>query len=142
HDRAVLVRQAVYLQLLVSANREPCPAAAEASCASLGEVFLELVKAAKLVVDGICQSTSRCAAAIRSDSFPEQGVVRVTAAIVANCAADSLRYTAQVSDQIFDRFSLQISVSFQRCVQVRHVSVVMASVVNLHRLRVDMRLQR
>ena len=107
HDRAVLVWCAGYCQFAIF-NNEPSPAAAKTGCSRFCEIFFEFIEAAELAVDGISQCASRLSAAVWSDNFPEQGVVSMAAAVVANRCADAFRYSVKVSDQILKGFALKL----------------------------------
>ena len=87
HVRAVLVCGAEYLELAV-VDSKPSPAAAKTGGCCFPEQLLELIKAAKGAVDSVSQRTCRLSAAIWAEYFPEQAVVGVTAAVVANSSPD------------------------------------------------------
>ena len=108
--------------------------------AGLGELFLELVEAAELAVDGLGQIAARLAAALGAHDRPEQRMVGVAAAVVAHGGADIFRNLFDVAAQIFDAL-LGDAVAFERLVEVVDVRLVMLVVMDLHRLGVDVRLQ-
>ena len=70
-------------------------------------------------------------------------MVYVTSAIVADRSANVLRHDSAIIGQEFlDFFVLQIGRGFKRFVQVGDVGVVMLTVMNLHRLFIDVGLER
>src|SRR2546427_13310784 len=69
-------------------------------------------------------------------------MICMTTAVVANNIADVLRDRIHVADQLLDAFRFQIRLAGDRFVQIRDVSLMMLAVMNLHRLRVDVRFER
>ena len=69
-------------------------------------------------------------------------MISVAAAVVAHDGANVFRNGVQIADQIFDRFFFQIGLAFDRLVEVVDVSLVMLGVMDFHRPRIDVRLQR
>ena len=69
-------------------------------------------------------------------------MVRMSAAVVAHDRADVFGNGIQIADQIFDRLFLQIGFAFDRVVHVGDVRLMMLGVMDFHRLRVDVRLER
>ena len=69
-------------------------------------------------------------------------MVGVAAAVIAHDAANVFGHGGEVLDQIFDGFAGQIGLVLQGVVDVGDVSLVMLGVMDLHRARVDMRLER
>ena len=69
-------------------------------------------------------------------------MVRVSAAVVPHDRANVFRNRIQILDQVLDRFVFQVGLAFDRVVQVRDVRLMMLGVMDLHRLRVDVRLER
>ncbi|MNE88160.1 hypothetical protein D3C80_1854370 [compost metagenome] len=65
----------------------------------------------------------------------------MSAAIVADCSADSFRYCVQVSKEFLDALVLQFGRLFQSSVQVRHIGVMVSVMVNFHRQCVDVRFE-
>ena len=66
----------------------------------------------------------------------------MAAAVVADGGADRLGQRVQVLDQVLDALRLQVGVRLERGVQVVDVGLVVLAVVDLHRLRVDVGLER
>ena len=69
-------------------------------------------------------------------------VIRVAAAVIAHRCANILGHAVELRDQLLDRELLQIGVAFESFVQIRDVSAVMLVVMDFHRLRVDVGLER
>jgi hypothetical protein len=65
----------------------------------------------------------------------------VAAAIVADCHPDGLGHGVNAAKKLFDALRLQVRLVLERRIQVGYVRVVMLSMVNLHGLRVDVRLE-
>ena len=65
----------------------------------------------------------------------------MTAAIVAHDGANVFRNGVEIADQVFDRFLFQVGLAFDRVVKVGDVGLVMFGVMDLHRPRVDVRLE-
>ena len=84
----------------------------------------------------------RRAAFSGAHDLPEHRVIDVAAAVVAHGRSDVLGHARQRLDQVLRTLSLQRGMLLERGVEVVHVGRVMFAVVNLHRLRVDVRLER
>jgi hypothetical protein len=69
-------------------------------------------------------------------------VVGVAAAVVADGGADAFGQRVQVLDQVLDALRLQVRVRLEGGIEVVDVGLVVLAVVDLHRLRVDVRLER
>jgi hypothetical protein len=65
-------------------------------------------------------------------------VVEVTAAVVAHGALDISGDFGDVFAQVFDGKRFEVSFASKGVVEIRHIGVVVAAVVNLHGLLVDM----
>ena len=105
------------------------------------QFFLERVEATKGGFDGIGQFAFRLAAAVRAHDFPEERMIGMTAAVVPDCSADFFRDGTEVADQVLDRFAFKAGLALDRFVQVGDVRLVMFVVMDLHRLRIDVRFQ-
>ena len=68
-------------------------------------------------------------------------MIGMTAAVIPHHRANGFRNGVKVLDQILDRFSGEIGMIFKRIINVGDVSLVMLGVMDLHRPRVDMRLE-
>ena len=68
-------------------------------------------------------------------------MIHVAAPVVADHRSDVLRHVVQVAEQVLDAAILQLWVLLQRRVQIVDVRPVVAIVVDLHGLRVDVRLE-
>ena len=82
------------------------------------------------------------ALAFAGEELPEKAVIHVAPAVVADGAADRVRHRGEIFDQILGAFAGEFRRAFERLVDVGHVRLVMLVVVNLHRLRVDVRFER
>ena len=142
HQRAVLVRRGNHFELAALVLDQPGPAAAEAARPGRREFFLERVEAAEGGFDVVAQFAGRFAAGVRAHDFPEEGMVRVTAAVVAHGGANVFGHGVEILDQILDRFRGELGLVFERVVDVGDVSLVMLGVMDFHRPRVDVRLER
>ena len=66
----------------------------------------------------------------------------MTARVVAEAGADRLRHAGQVAHQRLRSAREQIRMPLEQFLRIVDVGLVMLRVVNLHRLRVDVRLER
>jgi len=94
------------------------------------------------LVDGRRETAGRSFRAARSDDFPEMGVVRMSAAVVAHRAADIFRHGAEILDEFADGFGIEGGFAFDGGVEFVNVCLVVLVVVDLHRFRVDMGFER
>ena len=106
------------------------------------ELFLEGVEAAEGLVDGIGKRAGRLAALVRAHDLPEHGVVHVPAAVVADRRADVLRQRCSDCASSLQRSCFAVGMFLDRRVQLGDVRRMVLVVVDLHRLLVDVRLQR
>ena len=113
HDRAVLVWRAANNQLasfVTLSHAQPEP---KRVVAALAKSSLNLSKPPSSLSIAAAKSPVGAPPAVRSDDFPEQGVVSVSAAIVANCSADSFRNAVQDQRSNLQCFCLKISMTFK-----------------------------
>ncbi len=120
---------------------EPGPAAAEPLDACVVHLLLERVDPAEGRLDRVGERARRLPAAVRAHDLPEEAVVRVSASVVADGGALLLGDDLEARENAFDR-SVHPFRSLERGVQIRDVGGVVAVVVDLHRHRVDVRLER
>ena len=85
---------------------------------------------------------ARRTAGARAHHLPEQAVVRVTARVVAQRAANVLGHGVEIADQVFHALAREVVVPFEGGVGLGDVSGVVFAMVNFHGLGVDVRLQR
>src|SRR3989442_3251704 len=140
HQRAVLVR-AAFDHELAALIQHPRPPAAEAADARLLHFVLELVEAPERRVDRARDRAGRRAAGFWSHDLPEHRVVGVAAAVVADGGANVLWHTADAAQQILNALRLQLGMLLEGGVQVGDVRLMMLAVMNLHRPRIDVRLE-
>ena len=69
-------------------------------------------------------------------------MVPVTAAVVAHRRADVFGNAVDAAAEILDALALQVGMLLERGVQIGDVRLMMLPVMNLHRLRVDVRFER
>src|SRR5688572_29975722 len=141
HQRIVLVRRAGDRHLTAVGN-QPHPAAAETARPSLAPFRLEIVEAAKRRVDRVGGLARRGAAGVGRHPVPEHAVVPVPAAVVANRRANGFGNAVYAPAQIIDALALQLGRLLEGGIEVGDVRLMMLPVMDLHRLRVDMRLER
>ena len=141
HRRAVLVGQAHHLELPGVVGREPGPAGAELAGGGFGEGVLEIVERAEVAVDGLREVARGIAAAGRAHRGPEDAVVEVAAAVVAHGALLVLGQRVQVGEDVLDG-AVAHAGALQGGVELVGVALVVLGVVDLHRARVDVRLER
>ena len=97
---------------------QPGPAAAETPAPAAANFSLKSIEAAEGRLDVVGQFAFRFAACVRAHDFPEERMVRVTAAVVAHDRANVFRHGVQIADQILDRFLFEIGFAFDRVVEV------------------------
>src|SRR5580704_8715842 len=142
HVRAVLVGVTLHGQFRLLVDDQPCPAAPELADGSLLEQFLDRVVAAERRLDRIGDPSFRGTAATGTHDGPEDRVIRVAAGIVANNSADVLWHLVDPPEQIFDGLGRKRRMILERLVGVGDVGRVVLVVMDLHRLGVDVRLER
>jgi len=69
-------------------------------------------------------------------------MIVVTATIVAHGGADVFRNTVDAAKQLLEPLFIQRGMFVQRRVQVADIGLMVLAVVDLHRLRVDLRFER
>ena len=82
------------------------------------------------------------ATAAWTHDLPEERVIVVATAVVANNHTNGFGNGVKIGDELFKRLRLKVRVILQGIVQVGDVCLMMLAVVDLHRLGVDMGLER
>ena len=141
HDRVVLIGGGNDLEL-AAIDDEPGPAAAETADTRGFKLRLEIRETAERGIDALRDCAGGRAAGLGSHELPEHRVIVVTAAVVADGAADIVRHRGEIADERVDGLGFQRGIAGEGLVQIIHVSLVMAAVVDLHRLLVDVRFER
>src|SRR5829696_18882 len=139
-ERRVLVRRADDRQPAAVVD-QPGPAGAELVDAGLLDLRLEVVERAEGGVDRLAQGAVGLTAAVGAHRLPEQRVVVVAAAVVADGAALLVGHLAQVGEHLLDRRAVERGPG-ERRVRLVHVRLVVLVVMEAHRVRVDVRLER
>src|SRR6185437_8734677 len=122
---------------------EPCPSRPEAGRAGGGELLLELCEVAKGRTDRLAQATGRLASSLGGvEPKPEERVIPVTAAVVAHGGADTLRHLGEPHHEVIERTPSELRCFGDGGVEVGDVRAVVLVVMDLHRLGVNMRLER
>ena len=141
HDRAVLVRRGDDLESSLLVDDEPYPAASEAADAGGLELGLEFLNAAEGLRDRLGQLADGGGGAARGHELPEEGVVRMAAAVVADGRADRLGNGGEVGDELVHRPGGKLGMILERIVQVVDVRGVVLVVMDFHRAGVDVGLE-
>ena len=142
HQRVVLVRATDDRQRFFLARHQPRPTTSEATHCCGGELFLEAIQPAEARVNRLGEIALRFAARSRlRHDLPEEVVVPVPAAVVANRRANFLGGFLHLFDDFFDRHLQPIVHAGKGFVQVIDVGLVVLVVVNRHRLGVDDRFE-
>jgi hypothetical protein len=139
-DRVVLVRGR-HDRESRTVMHEPRPARAELADAGVLHLALEVVEGAEGVPDRSRQVAVGLAAPVRRHRLPEERVVEVAAAVVADRGALLLGDLGEVRDDLLDRLVGEVG-ALERGVRLVHIRLVVLVVVDLHRLRVDVGLER
>lgn len=135
HERIILVWRRDDFQF-AAVRDEPRPTAAETSDARRLELCLKIRERSECAVDRVAELAGRCAAGLGREDFPEERMVPMAAAVIAHRAADGFRHGREVADERFERLAFQRGVAGDGLVEIVHVSLVMAVVMDLHRQRV------
>jgi hypothetical protein len=138
-DGGVLVGRGGDLQL-AAVEHEPDPARSEPRDARGLELLLEGVEGAEGGGDRGGQLARGLAAAVRAHGLPEQGVVEVAAAVVAERALLVGRQRVERPQDLLDRLAL-VPGALEGGVGLVDVRLVVLVVVHAHRRLVDVRLQ-
>src|SRR5690606_5409768 len=123
-------------------DRQPRPATAEAVRCRGIELLDELVEASELLVDRTCELSRWLTTAARFQDRPEETVVAVSAAVVADRRADVFGHLGEVPHQLVDFHLGELGMLFESRVRFVDVRLMMLRVMDLHRLCIDMRLER
>src|SRR5690606_1548203 len=107
----------------------------------LGEGFLEGVEAAEVAVDALGHFTGRIAAALGRHHRPEQRMVGVATGVVAQRAALVFGQRVEVGNDLLGALVGPLG-AFKRGVGIVDIGLVVLGVVDFHRLRVDVGLER
>ena len=130
------------LELLVLVDDEPGPAGAEARGGGLVDPFLHLVDVAVLGLDRGLELAARLLGAAGRHQLPEERVVPVAAEVVLHLLLDLQRHVGGIDQGLLDRRGSELGTVLGERLQGGHVSRVVPVVVDHHRLRVDVRLER
>jgi hypothetical protein len=142
HKWTVLVRGAGHGQIAIAADDHPCPTAAKATDTGLIDRVFERVETAEGGIRGRSELAGRLTTAAWAHDLPEHRVVDVAAAVVADRGPLVFRHPVKALYQFLGAHCLELGVAGNGVIDVGHVRAVMLVMVNLHRLRIDMRLQR
>src|SRR4051812_9104879 len=138
--RVVLVRRARHRQARAIVD-QPRPAGAELVHAGVLELGLEVGEGAERGVDRLRQRAVGLTAAVGGQPLPEQAVVVVAAAVVADRLLLVGRQRIEALEHVLDR--LAVPLGARKCrVHLVHIRLMVLVVMDLHRLRVDMGLER
>ena len=137
-----MVRRRNDFQAFARAHYQPRPTTAENFDGCFRKLGFEISEVPKVRFDGFRQFAFRFAAAAPFHHLPEERVVVVPTAIVSHRSPNSLGHRIQVHHQLPDRFLAQLGKLSHGLVEIIHVSLVMPVVVDIHRPRVNVRLQR
>ena len=102
---------------------------------------LKVREGAEGLSDRLAERPARLAAAVGRHALPEERVVVVPAAVVADGRALVLGHLREVAQHVLDRGVGQRG-PLERRVRLVHVGLVMLVVVEFHRRLVDMRFER
>ncbi len=104
--------------------------------------FLKSSKLAKIFFDLFADGARGIAAAFRLHDGPEHAVVDVAAAVVADDGANVFRHAVQIAQQVFSRVFAEVGMLLDGAVERGDVGLVVLVVMQVHRLGVDVRLER
>ena len=138
--RSVLIRSGVDGKFPV-ADDQPGPTGAKAAQAGSGKFLLKSGKGTKRRIDRRRKTPLGLSATALFHERPEERVVPVAAAVVADGVANIFWDGIEAFEQIVDGLGLQTGLTLQGLVEVGHVSAVMLVMMDLHRLGVDVRFE-
>ena len=69
-------------------------------------------------------------------------MIRVATTIIAHGTANVLGHGVQVADQVVDGFASQLVVAFQGGIELGNIGGMMFAMMDFHRLRINVRLER
>ena len=90
---------------------------------------MKIGERAERAVDGVTEFAGRRAAGLGRENIPEERMVQMAAAVIANRAADVVRHGREVADEHLQCFCLQFGVAVDGLVEIVHVGFVMAVVM-------------
>ena len=140
HEGTVLIGSGADREGLVGFDVEPSPSRAEAADAGCGEFFFHRIEGAEGGIDGGGELGRRGRASGAEDG-PEEGVIGVSARVVAEGATNTFRHFAEIGDEFINAQSGEVIVTFERGVGFADVSLVMLVVMNFHRAGIDVGLE-
>src|SRR5688572_24023485 len=132
HHRRILIGGAGDAETATRLDDEPRPTATKTAGRSGLELRLEVVEAAKRGIDGGRKVTGGHAFGVRPHDVPEQVVIQITAAVIADSVADAFRQAVQVLHQPFGRLALKVSLTFERLIEIVGVGFVVLAVMDFH----------
>src|SRR5262249_20693454 len=88
-------------------------------------------------LDSIAQRTRWLSASLGPHDLPEHRMVGVSATVVSHGRADILGHLVEVPQKLLNRLAGQAPLAFECLVEVVHVCLVMAIVMDLHRKGID-----
>jgi hypothetical protein len=143
HQHAVLVGQRHDLEAVPrGVHDQKRPSRAEVFCGRVGKERLKLFERAEVPLDGVSDRALRRSVRARSKDVPEELMVHVASAVVSDHCPDRLRDLVEAMQQVLDRELGERRIRLECLVQVVDVGFVMPVVMEFHRLRVDVRLER
>ena len=98
-------------------------------------------EAAERFADCRCERARGSPAGRGGHQLPEEAMVPMSAAIIADRAANRLRHSCEVCNQGIKRLRSQLRRAFKGLVEIRNVGSMMLVVVDFHRLGIDIRLE-
>jgi hypothetical protein len=141
HQRAILVGGGYDRERAVRVTCEPDPAGAKAPGSGIVKGGLEPVKGAKGLLDGTGKFAGWLPAAVGLHDLPEQRVIRMTTSIVLHTRANVVGNPAELPQQIINTHTGKRGV-LHDVVQVGNVGGMVLVVMQIHRLRINVGLQR
>src|SRR5712692_7015866 len=141
HQRAILIGRRNDRKLAALVEYEPRPAGAKTLDARVVESSLELVEGAERLLNGARQRVGGLAASIGLHDGPEHAVIGMAASIVLYSRANILRHILNVAQHIVNALAGKVGIIY-RVVQVVDIGGMVLVVMQLHRLCVNVWLQR
>ena len=140
-ERGVLVWGAFDDECAISADAEPCPDAAEAGGSGFIELFPEVIEGTECGIDCGGEFASGFSATAGGEDGPKEGVVGMSATVIANDGADVFGDCVEIFDEVFNGFGCEWG-AFEGGIDVVDVCLVVFGVMDFHGARIDMRFER
>src|SRR5699024_474369 len=141
HIRTILVRCCYHFEITAVSYAQPTPTGTKLSACRTAELFFKIGKAAKLFIDSFCNIAIRFSSAIRGKDGPEQLVISIATAIINYILTNAFGNFRNSLKYLFNRKVFKIT-SFQCCIHLVSIALMVLCVMDLHCAFINMRFKR